>query len=218
MKTILSISRLFPFLLLAALLLAACQPGAQTVPTATPVPTTAPTLAPLPTSTAAPLPTFTPEPEPSATSAVPVTGSTASPKPMDDDYKDEYGDSSGKQDDSRKTPSAGSGVMVNTSSNSSLGTFLVDERGMTLYLFTKDTPGVTTCFEGCLVNWPPLLTTGEPLAGEGVDDSDLGTITRPDGSVQVTYRDLPLYYFIGDQQPGDTTGQGVGGVWFVVEP
>jgi predicted lipoprotein with Yx(FWY)xxD motif len=107
---------------------------------------------------------------------------------------------------------------VDLGNKSTLGNFLVDSKGMTLYMFTKDTAGVSNCSGGCTVNWPPLLTTGTPGAGSGVDASKLGTITRSDGSKQVTYNNEPLYYFAGDKNPGDTTGQGVGSVWYVVAP
>lgn len=110
-----------------------------------------------------------------------------------------------------------SGVEVKVSSKDGLGRFLVDGKGMTLYLYTKDSPGVSVCKDGCLEAWPPLLTNGDPQAGEGVTGK-LGTITRDDGTVQVTYEDLPLYYYASDTKTGDTTGQGVGGVWYVVEP
>lgn len=139
----------------------------------------------------------------------PATGGTAAPSgnayntaPMDE----------GSSDNKTTT-----GAEVKTSSKEGLGTFLVDAKGMTLYLYTKDSPGVSVCKDACLDAWPPLLANGEPQAGEGVTGS-LGTITRDDGSVQVTYNDLPLYYYITDVNPGDTTGQGVGGVWYVVAP
>jgi len=146
-----------------------------------------------------------------------VTGGSAqsSSSSGDDLYSDDYGKSS------VETPSAsvsGDGEEIKVATNAELGTFLVDEDGMTLYLFTKDSPGVTTCFDACLQAWPPLLTNGEPRADDGVTGSKLGTITRDDGSIQVTYDGLPLYYYITDVKPGDTTGQGVGGVWFVVKP
>lgn len=99
---------------------------------------------------------------------------------------------------------------------SDLGTILVDADGATLYLFTNDSPGVSTCEDACLAAWPPLI--GEPEAGTGVDDSLLGTLTRSDGSTQVTYNGWPLYYWANDVAAGDTTGQGVNGVWFVVDP
>lgn len=105
---------------------------------------------------------------------------------------------------------------VNLGQNDTLGSFLVDDKGMTLYLFTKDTPNTTVCYDNCAVAWPPLLTTGDPVAGEGVDASKLGTTTRTDGSVQVTYNGWPLYYYEKDMAAGDVTGQDVGGVWYVV--
>jgi predicted lipoprotein with Yx(FWY)xxD motif len=107
-------------------------------------------------------------------------------------------------------------AVVNLGQNDTLGSFLVDEGGMTLYLFTKDTPNTTVCYDNCAVAWPPLLTTGAPVAGEGVDASLLGTPTRTDGSVQVTYNGWPLYYYEEDKAPGDVIGQDVGGVWYVV--
>jgi predicted lipoprotein with Yx(FWY)xxD motif len=110
------------------------------------------------------------------------------------------------------------GSLVNLTQNDQLGSFLVDDKGMTLYLFTKDTPNTTVCYEKCAVAWPPLLTTGEPVAGEGVDASLLGTTERTDGTVQVTYNGWPLYYYEKDKAPGDVVGQDVGGVWFVVSP
>lgn len=128
---------------------------------------------------------------------------------MDDDYS--YGTSGDSV-----VPVTG-GVEIKVSSSMELGDFLVDEKGMTLYLFTKDTPGVSNCSGSCLTAWPPLLTSGEPRADDGVTGK-LGTITRDDGSLQVTYNDLPLYYYITDVEPGDTTGHGVGDVWFVVAP
>ena len=95
-----------------------------------------------------------------------------------------------------------------------LGEILVDGKGMTLYLFTKDSPNTSACEGQCLVNWPPLL--GEPTAGMGVDDSKLGSFTRSDGRVQATYNDWPLYYWKNDAAPGDATGQKVQDVWFVL--
>jgi len=108
------------------------------------------------------------------------------------------------------------GTTVNLVQNDTLGSFLVDDKGMTLYLFTKDTPDTTVCYDKCATAWPPLLTTGNPVAGDGVDASKLGTTTRKDGTTQVTYNTWPLYYYEKDKAPGDVVGQDVGGVWFVV--
>jgi predicted lipoprotein with Yx(FWY)xxD motif len=98
------------------------------------------------------------------------------------------------------------------------GTFLTDADGLTLYLFTNDTPGMSNCSGDCLTAWPALLTGGDPVAGSGVDASLLGTTTRDDGSVQVTYSGWPLYFFAGDAAPGDLEGQGVNDVWFAISP
>jgi predicted lipoprotein with Yx(FWY)xxD motif/plastocyanin len=100
--------------------------------------------------------------------------------------------------------------------DSSLGTFLADDQGRTLYLFTNDTPNTSNCYDKCEQAWPPLFTKGAAQAGDGVDAALIGTTTRKDGSSQVTYGGWPLYYFVKDQKPGDVTGQNVGGVWFVV--
>lgn len=107
-------------------------------------------------------------------------------------------------------------VMV--TDNTELGAILTDDKGMTLYLFTNDSPGTSNCYDQCAVNWPPLLTSGDPIAGEGADAGLLGTTERTDGTMQVTYNGWPLYYWINDTGPGDTTGQGVGEVWYVLSP
>jgi predicted lipoprotein with Yx(FWY)xxD motif len=102
--------------------------------------------------------------------------------------------------------------------SSSLGQTLVDAEGRTLYAFTKDKGGKSTCYGDCEATWPALTVQGAPEAGDGVQASLLATTDRDDGSAQVTYKGMPLYLFSGDQQPGDTNGQGVGGVWFAVTP
>jgi predicted lipoprotein with Yx(FWY)xxD motif len=99
-----------------------------------------------------------------------------------------------------------------------LGDVLVDAEGMTLYLFTNDTDGASVCEDDCAAAWPPLIVEGEPVAGEGIDVSLLGTTERRDGGTQVTYGGWPLYRWAQDERPGDTTGQGVQDVWFVVGP
>lgn len=118
------------------------------------------------------------------------------------------------------TPPASSSeaTTVNLGKNDKLGSFLVDAKGMTLYLLTKDSPNTSSCYDKCATNWPPLLSTGTPIAGDGVDAAKFGTTTRTDGSVQVTYNGWPLYHYKGDSAPGDTAGEGVGSVWFAVSP
>jgi predicted lipoprotein with Yx(FWY)xxD motif len=107
---------------------------------------------------------------------------------------------------------------VTVGKNSRFGSFLVDDKGVTLYIFTKDTPNTTTCYDKCAAAWPALLTAGQPVAGDGLDAGKLGTTTRTDGTTQVTYNGWPLYYFAKDKQAGDTTGQNVGSVWYVIAP
>jgi predicted lipoprotein with Yx(FWY)xxD motif len=104
--------------------------------------------------------------------------------------------------------------------HSHLGRILVNSAGRTLYLFKGDVPSKSRCSGACAVAWPPLLATGNLTAGPGVTSSKLGTITRSDGTKQVTYHGHPLYTFI-DEKPGQTNGQGVmafGATWFAVSP
>lgn len=99
-----------------------------------------------------------------------------------------------------------------------VGTMLVDGEGRSLYMFVPDDLGRSVCFDRCAQAWPPLLVTGAPVAGPGVNQRLLGTSTRPEGTTQVTYAGWPLYRFVRDQKPGDVLGQGSGGAWFVVSP
>ncbi|MCH8224793.1 MAG: hypothetical protein IIC97_02880 [Chloroflexi bacterium] len=105
---------------------------------------------------------------------------------------------------------------VNVGEGETLGPILVDASGRTLYLFTNDEPSVSNCSGGCARSWPPLVTVDDPAAGDGVDGGLLGTVTREDGSAQVTYNGRPVYYYANDEKPGDTNGHDVGGVWFAV--
>ena len=114
---------------------------------------------------------------------------------------------------------SGQSATVGTAHAGNLGTILVDSQGRTLYLFEKDSGTKSACFGGCATQWPPLRDSGKPTAGSGVNASMLGTTNRSDGNPQVTYNGHPLYTFAGDQQPGDTSGQGInafGGSWFVM--
>ncbi|MGH8926341.1 MAG: COG4315 family predicted lipoprotein, partial [Acidimicrobiia bacterium] len=95
-----------------------------------------------------------------------------------------------------------------------LGEIITDPEGRTLYLFMPDEQGDPTCYDTCAGNWPAL--TAEVSAGAGLDAALMGTATRTNGGVQVTYNGWPLYYFAGDSAPGDINGQGVGEIWWVV--
>jgi predicted lipoprotein with Yx(FWY)xxD motif len=98
-----------------------------------------------------------------------------------------------------------------------LGSVLTDAAGRTLYRFTRDTSGESTCYNACAAAWPPLLVDATPAAPADLPGT-LSTTMRTDGALQVTYNGRPLYYYAGDTAPGDVNGQGVGGVWFVVAP
>ncbi len=115
------------------------------------------------------------------------------------------------------TPAAAE-AQISVANDAKLGKILVGNNGMTLYMFTNDKPDVSNCNAGCLAQWPPLITQGKPVLGDGVDDSLVGTTKLADGRMIVTYNHMPLYYWVNDKKPGDTTGQGVGGVWYVVSP
>ncbi|MGH2681814.1 MAG: COG4315 family predicted lipoprotein [Actinomycetota bacterium] len=118
----------------------------------------------------------------------------------------------------RPTPeNAATGVTVATGM-SDLGTILSDADGRTLYLFLNDSGGESTCYDDCAANWPALVTEGDPLAEGEADVTLLGTTERTDGGLQVTYNGNPLYYFAGDEAPGDTNGQGLIDAWYVVSP
>jgi len=106
---------------------------------------------------------------------------------------------------------------VGTMDAADLGTVLTDANGMTLYLFTRDQPGVSNCYDACAAIWPPLLVDDQPVAPEGLVGS-LGWALRRDGTKQVTFNGWPLYSFARDTAAGQTNGQNFNGVWFVVSP
>ena len=99
-----------------------------------------------------------------------------------------------------------------------LGTMLVDRSGRSQYLFTRDDNDLSNCSGGCALAWPPLLTVGDPVAGEGLEAERLTVINREDGSSQVAYNGKSLYYYFNDEKPGDAVGQDRGDVWYVVSP
>jgi len=110
--------------------------------------------------------------------------------------------------------SQGGSVTIGTRSVPGVGTVLVDAKGFTLYDLASEAGGTITCTGSCATNWPPVLLPAGVMAAtpaSGVSASKLGTITRPDGGMQVTYGGLPLYLFVGDQSAGQANGQGVAG-------
>ena len=106
---------------------------------------------------------------------------------------------------------------IKLSGKDGVGKFFTDSKGMTLYIFKKDSPGKSVCAGPCVEKWP-LYFREKVAVPEGVNAGDFGTITREDGKRQTTYKGWPLYYYSGDKAPGDVSGQGLGTVWFVANP
>ena len=102
------------------------------------------------------------------------------------------------------------GVAVDAANSPTFGMVLTGPTGMTLYTHAGDSATSSTCTGACATAWPPLTATGQPMAGTGLTGK-LGTLTRADGTTQVTYAGLPLYYWQGDKKAGDVTGDGVNG-------
>lgn len=102
-----------------------------------------------------------------------------------------------------------------------VGRVLVDSRGFTLYYFKKDKGGKSACYGGCAGVWPPLTTDGATKGMGGVQAPRLGTTTRSDGTVQVTYAGWPLYTYVADRKPGEDNGTDVksfGASWYPLHP
>jgi len=98
--------------------------------------------------------------------------------------------------------------------------WLAGPGGMTLYTLVESKAGLNRCIESCAKNWPPFVVDTTHLVAPSELKGRLGTIRRlmPDYRIQVTYQGQPLYYWFGDKNPGDKTGDGVGGIWFAVKP
>jgi len=113
------------------------------------------------------------------------------------------------------------GAVTVATSTGAGGTHLVSGSGRSIYLWVADKGSKSKCTGTCARNWPPVVTTRAPTAGSGTNGADLGTTMRSDGSKQVTYKGHPLYFFLGDQTPGATYGQGsnqFGARWWLVAP
>ena len=178
-----------------ALILAACAPAATPNPTATLEPTTVVTEPPLETETSV------------ATETAAATETSAATDTPPVDTTETVG-----------VPVTGEAT-VNAADVGTYGTVLVNGDGMPLYVFSLDTGGTSACTGDCTAEWIPLASQGSPTAGDGVDATMLGTITRDDGSMQVTYNGHPLYTFASDTGSGDAAGQGMednGGTWSLI--
>jgi predicted lipoprotein with Yx(FWY)xxD motif len=130
------------------------------------------------------------------------------------------GSSSGTSSSAAGSGSSSSSTVITTKTSSG-GSFLTNGAGRAIYLFMADSTGKSTCDGACASAWPPVVATGQPTASGSAQASDLGTISRSDGTKQVTYDGHPLYYFTGDTGPGTDKGQGLDGFgakWFLVTP
>jgi predicted lipoprotein with Yx(FWY)xxD motif len=104
---------------------------------------------------------------------------------------------------------------LKTAKSEKLGTYLVDSKGMTLYIYDKDKEsGKSACYGGCAKAWPPFT----PQANDPAPKAPLSVITRDDGTKQYAYNGKPLYYYEKDTKSGETTGQARGKVWWVIKP
>lgn len=118
----------------------------------------------------------------------------------------------GEGSSTTSAPATMSGVHVG---DTEAGSVLVGPDGLTLYVFTSDTGGVSTCYDACADVWPSV--PGDTEIGGDLDASMFATTTRDDGTEQLMVNDMPLYWYEPDEEPGDAKGQGVDGVWFVVD-
>ncbi len=119
-------------------------------------------------------------------------------------------------DPAKFTTTTSVNTSVKLSKSDALGTYMVDANGMTLYTFSNDATNPNSCLEKCLAAWP--IFYDEVTVSAGLDAADFGTLIRDDGGMQTTYKGWPLYYFIGDTNSGDTTGEARGNVWWVIDP
>ena len=180
-----------------ALALAACAPATATEVPATLMPTTVVTEPPVATDT-------------SVATEVATETSVATEVATDTPSVDTTGTAG--------VPVTGEAT-VNVADVGTYGSVLVNSDGMPLYVFSSDTGGTSACTGDCTSEWMPLASQGSPAAGTGVDASLLGTITRDDGTMQVTYNGHPLYTFASDTGAGDAAGQGMednGGTWNLI--
>jgi len=106
---------------------------------------------------------------------------------------------------------------VKLTADAKFGNLLTDNNGRSLYFFSNDVAGNSTCTGGCNVTWP-VFYQQNPTIGAGLTASDLGVITRSDGTKQTTYKGWPLYYFMNDTKPGDTKGDAVANLWAIAKP
>ena len=156
-------------------------------------------------------------PAAAATTQAPSAATTAAPAPTTAGGKGDYDYGTGGAT-TAAAAAGGAGAMA--IADSDLGKVLVAGNGMTVYLFMPDAQGTPTCTADCAKAWPPVTVddAASLTGGDGVDASLLGTTDHAGVGTQVTYNGWPVYFFAGDSAPGDTNGEGQGGVWYVLDP
>jgi predicted lipoprotein with Yx(FWY)xxD motif len=110
---------------------------------------------------------------------------------------------------------------LSSASARSVGRYVTDAKGRAVYMFVIDSKNFSACTDACAGAWPPLSPASAPGGDATVQAEMIGRITRSDGRAQVTYNELPIYYYLDDEQPGDIKGQGkneFGGLWYLVSP
>ncbi|MGC1167185.1 MAG: hypothetical protein WA862_13875 [Solirubrobacterales bacterium] len=140
----------------------------------------------------------------------------------DSDSGGAYGGTGGAGTEAVKSPpgAESGGAVLTVASAAEVGPVLVDAKGFTVYDFHKDKGTVSSCYGACASAWPPVLTAGDPTAGEGATASKLGTTKRKDGTVQVTYAGHPLYTYVADRKPGEANGNDIdafGAEWYALQ-
>jgi predicted lipoprotein with Yx(FWY)xxD motif len=131
------------------------------------------------------------------------------------------GESTSKPTSAEGASGGGTAAVITAASAPKLGRIIVDSKGFTLYDFHKDKGTTSACYGACAKVWPPLMTEGDPQAGEGATASKLGTTERKDGTTQVTYAGHPLYTYEADTKPGDVKGNdftSFGAQWYALLP
>ncbi|WP_431774162.1 SCO0930 family lipoprotein [Streptomyces cucumeris] len=130
----------------------------------------------------------------------------------------EAGSDTGAAAGSGSTGNSGSAKKVTAKKDAKLGEIVTDAKGWTLYRFDEDTPkpAKSNCNDACATKWPPV--PADAAAGTGIEKSALGSVTRSDGTKQLTLEGWPVYRYAGDTKAGDTKGHGVGGTWNALAP
>lgn len=141
---------------------------------------------------------------------------TSAPPAADETAEESPAESTPAEEPSGEAADVEAALMV---ASTDLGDVVVDASGMTVYMFDNDTQGGDTsaCTGQCLDMWPPVITTSDAPTGTDVT-GELGTIETPEGELQVTLNGWPVYRWANDAEPGDVTGQGVGDVWWALDP